>query len=88
LECKKVPTFPGEKQPWNHLFFGGQLRSVTDHSRLLCYEVLIFEEFVHFWSGAAGYDLKQLALNAFGNKDENRNDWTAQLTQAKSDFPG
>ena len=47
-----------------------------------------FGEFVHFWSGAAGYDLKQLALNAFGNKDENGNDWTAQLTQAKSDFPG
>ena len=69
-------------------FLGGQLRSVIDHSRLLCYEVLIFGEFVHFWSGAAGYDLKQLALNAFGNKDENRNDWTAQLTQAKSDFPG
>jgi len=47
-----------------------------------------FGEFVHFWSGAAGADLKQLALNAFGNLDENGNDWTVQLTQAKIDFPG
>ncbi|RFS21855.1 hypothetical protein DVR12_14465 [Chitinophaga silvatica] len=47
-----------------------------------------FGEFVHFWSGAAGADLKQLALNAFGNKDEQGNDWTAQLIQAKSTFSG
>ncbi len=44
-------------------------------------------EFVHFWSGAAGADLKQLALQAFGNLDESGNDWTVQLTQAKTDFP-
>lgn len=47
-----------------------------------------FGEFVHFWSGAANTDLKQLALNAFGNKDEQGNDWTAQLKQAKIDFAG
>jgi hypothetical protein len=46
-----------------------------------------FGEFVHFWSGAAGADLKQLALTAFGNLDESGNDWTNQLTQAKIDFP-
>ena len=46
-----------------------------------------FGEFVHFWSGAARADLKQIALNAFGNLDENGNDWTVQLTQAKVDFP-
>ncbi|MFY0255247.1 hypothetical protein ACDQ55_14960 [Chitinophaga sp. 30R24] len=45
-----------------------------------------FGEFVHYWSGAANTDLKLLALNAFGNKDESGNDWTAQLKQAKSDF--
>jgi len=46
-----------------------------------------FGEFVHFWSGAAGADLKQLALTAFGNLDESGNDWTVQLTQAKTSFP-
>ncbi|NHA06493.1 discoidin domain-containing protein [Mucilaginibacter sp. HC2] len=46
-----------------------------------------FGEFVHFWSGAAGADLKQLALTAFGNKDEQGNDWTVQLEQAKATFP-
>lgn len=46
-----------------------------------------FGEFVHFWSGAAGADLKQLALNAFGSLDESGNDWTVQLAQAKLDFP-
>ncbi|HVI44399.1 MAG TPA: hypothetical protein VM802_06005 [Chitinophaga sp.] len=47
-----------------------------------------FGEFVHFWSGAAGADLRQLALTAFGDKDEQSNDWTVQLQQAKTDFPG
>lgn len=47
-----------------------------------------FGEFVHFWSGAAGVDLKPLALTAFGNLDEQGNDWTAQLTQARITFPG
>lgn len=44
-------------------------------------------EFIHFWSGAAGADLKQLALNAFGDKDEQGNNWATQLEQAKKDFP-
>lgn len=39
-------------------------------------------EFVHFWSGAAGADLKPLARNAFGWSDE----WENQLTEAKSTF--
>jgi hypothetical protein len=47
-----------------------------------------FGEFVHFWSGAANADLKQLALNAFGSKDEQGNDWTAQLKSAKTTFSG
>lgn len=45
-------------------------------------------EFVHFWSGAAGADLKQLALTAFGDKDEKGNYWALQLEKAKTDFPG
>jgi hypothetical protein len=48
---------------------------------------LNFGEFVHFWSGAAGVDLKSLALTAFGSKDEQGNDWTIQLEQAKVAFP-
>jgi hypothetical protein len=43
-------------------------------------------EFLHFWSGAANTDLKQLAVTAFGTSDENGNDWTVQLTKAKTDF--
>jgi hypothetical protein len=44
-------------------------------------------EFIHFWSGAANADLKELAISAFGEKDEQGNDWVAQLEQAKKDFP-
>lgn len=39
-------------------------------------------EFVHFWSGAAGVDLKPLATTAFGWPA----DWEAQYNQAKIDF--
>ena len=39
-------------------------------------------EFIHFWSGAAGKDLKPLAEQAFGWPEE----WTDQLYQAKADF--
>ena len=46
-----------------------------------------FGEFVYFWSGAAGTDLKPLALTAFGSRDEQGLDWTIQFTQAKIDFP-
>lgn len=56
--------------------------NISEYSRDLS-----FGEFVHFWSGAAGADLKQLALTAFGNKDEQGNDWTIQLEQAKATFP-
>ncbi|ATL45895.1 hypothetical protein COR50_01245 [Chitinophaga caeni] len=45
-------------------------------------------EFVHFWSGAANADLKDLAIAAFGTKDRNGGDWTIQLENAKKDFPG
>ena len=41
-------------------------------------------EFVHFWSGAAGDDLVNLATDAFGWTPE----WQDQLEQAKIDFPG
>lgn len=44
-------------------------------------------EFVHFWSGAAHTNLKQLALDAFGTTDEQGNDWTAEFDQARKDFP-
>lgn len=39
-------------------------------------------EFVHFWSGAAGTDLKVMATDAFGWPNE----WEAQYNQAKEDF--
>jgi hypothetical protein len=39
-------------------------------------------EFVHFWSGAAGVDLKPLATEAFGWPAE----WETQYTKAKADF--
>ena len=41
-------------------------------------------EFVHFWSGAAGVNLKAQATKAFGWSDE----WEAQFQQAKLDYPG
>ena len=47
-----------------------------------------FGEFVHFWSGAAGANLENQAMIAFGDKDEKGNDWKAQLVKAKIDFPG
>lgn len=61
--------------------FNGQT-NISEYSRKLS-----FGEFVHFWSGAAGADLKPLALAAFGDKDEQGNDWTIQLEQAKATFP-
>jgi hypothetical protein len=41
-------------------------------------------EFVHFWSGAAGVNLKPLATAAFGWPTE----WEQQFVQARQDFPG
>jgi hypothetical protein len=41
-------------------------------------------EFIHFWSGAAGVNLKPLATNAFGWPAE----WEVLFNQAKIDFPG
>ncbi|SEO96666.1 hypothetical protein [Mucilaginibacter sp. OK283] len=40
-------------------------------------------EFIHFWSGAAGANLKAQATIAFGWKDE----WETQFKQAQVDFP-
>jgi hypothetical protein len=40
-------------------------------------------EFVHFWSGAAGKDLKPLAVQAFGWPQA----WEAEWQKAKTDFP-
>lgn len=40
-------------------------------------------EFVHFWSGAAGVNLKEQATQTFGWTDE----WEAQFKQAQHDFP-
>ena len=40
-------------------------------------------EFVHFWSGSAGVNLKPLATTAFGWPS----DWETQFTQAQIDFP-
>jgi hypothetical protein len=46
-----------------------------------------YGEFIHFWSGATGIDLKPLALSAFGSLDEQGNNWTTQLNTAKTAFP-
>lgn len=46
-----------------------------------------YGEFIHFWSGAAQYDLSGLAFSAFGPKDEWGNDWWSQLLKARKDFP-
>ena len=40
-------------------------------------------EFIHFWSGAAGVNLKTLATSAFGWPAE----WETQFVQAQRDFP-
>lgn len=40
-------------------------------------------EFIHFWSGAAGINLKDLATQAFGWSDE----WERQFQAAKAEFP-
>ncbi|GAA4319972.1 hypothetical protein GCM10023149_18980 [Mucilaginibacter gynuensis] len=40
-------------------------------------------EFIHFWSGAAGVNLKEQATIAFGWPDE----WETQFKQAQKDFP-
>ena len=40
-------------------------------------------EFIHFWSGAAGTNLKQQATIAFGWTME----WEQQLKNAQEDFP-
>lgn len=47
---------------------------------------LNFGEFIHFWSGAADANLKELALAAFGDKDEQGNLWIPQFEQAQLDF--
>lgn len=45
-----------------------------------------FGEFIHFWSGAAGVDLKDLALTAFGSNDEVGQEWMPQLEKARKEF--
>ena len=40
-------------------------------------------EFVHFWSGATGVNLKSLATSAFGWPSE----WESQFIKAQTDFP-
>jgi hypothetical protein len=57
--------------------------NITRFSRSMNYG-----EFIHFWSGATGIDLKPLALSAFGTLDEQGNNWTTQLTTARTAFPG
>ncbi|SDD69916.1 hypothetical protein SAMN05216464_102312 [Mucilaginibacter pineti] len=44
---------------------------------------LNYGEFIHFWSGAAGVNLKAQATIAFGWPDE----WEQEFNQAKIDFP-
>jgi hypothetical protein len=40
-------------------------------------------EFIHFWSGAAGKNLKPLATKAFGWTDR----YETQFNKAKTDYP-
>jgi len=49
---------------------------------------LNFGEFVHFWSGAAQANLRDLAISAFGRYDANRKDWVTQFDKARKDFAG
>jgi len=43
-------------------------------------------EFLHFWSGAAGVNLKPLAITAFHWNEVP--EWEQQFIQAQLDFPG
>ncbi|KAH7693444.1 hypothetical protein AAVH_39519 [Aphelenchoides avenae] len=45
-------------------------------------------EFVHFLSGAAKQNLRDVARAAFGTDDRNGDDWVAQFDRARQDFPG
>lgn len=58
------------------------INNISQYSRKLN-----FGEFIHFWSGATGIDLKPLALTAFGTLDEQGNNWATQLQQARTTFP-
>ncbi|SFC20075.1 hypothetical protein SAMN05421747_10655 [Parapedobacter composti] len=49
---------------------------------------LNFGEFVHFWSGAAGVSLRDLARTAFGDLDQHGRNWQEQYEQAIVDFAG
>src|SRR5690606_42025046 len=47
---------------------------------------LNFGEFIHFWSGAAGKDLSDLALRAFGDKDRYGNLWQPRSEEHTSEL--
>ncbi|MBT1706083.1 hypothetical protein [Chryseosolibacter indicus] len=56
----------------------------NDNKNLIYSRRMNYGEFVHFWSGAAGTNLKEQATLAFGWPAE----WEAQFIQAQKDFPG
>lgn len=55
----------------------------NDNKNLIYSRRMNYGEFFHFWSGAAGANLKDQATLAFGWRTE----WEAQFIQAQKDFP-
>ncbi|GAA4311854.1 hypothetical protein GCM10023149_06950 [Mucilaginibacter gynuensis] len=86
-------TFPRPNTQWFKNWFypiykkygGGKL--LSRYFEILSKNVenrdLNWGEFIHFWSGAAGANLKEQATIAFGWPDE----WETQFRQAQKDFP-
>jgi hypothetical protein len=95
----QVDPFPRAGSHWFRDWFYpiytkyGEAKLLNDYFALLAKEFpkknggytrnLNWGEFIHFWSGAAGTDLKAQATLAFGWTAE----WEAMLKNAKEDFP-
>ncbi|TCC87269.1 hypothetical protein EZ428_21430 [Pedobacter frigiditerrae] len=95
----KVDTFPRANSYWFRDWFYpiyskyGEGKLLNGYFALLAKEFpkkngaytrnLNWGEFLHFWSGAAGTDLKEQFTIAFGWTSE----WEAMLKNAKTDFP-
>jgi len=95
-----VDNFPRANTYWFRDWFFpiwqnyGQTQALTNFFELLAEHFhqyngdyardLNWGEFVHFWSGAAGVNLKPLATAAFGWDAT----WEQQFIQAQIDFPG
>lgn len=99
-DINTVDDFPRENTYWFRDWFHpiwanyGQTEALTNFFELIAAHFhqyngeyarrLNMGEFVHFWSGAAGVDLKPLATTAFGWETA----WEQEFVQAQLDFPG